>query len=74
MRRRAAWLVVTDATEIDATEQAFATALLSRSAKLAQTVTLARAFRTMVREQRAGELDEWLLATDGTAMGALPAA
>lgn len=67
-RRRAAWLVVADATEIDATEQAFVTALLSRSPKLAQTVALARAFRTMVRQQRAGELDEWLLATDGTAM------
>lgn len=50
------------------TEQAFVTALLSRSPKLAQTVALARAFRTMVREQRAGELDEWLLATDGAAM------
>lgn len=67
-RRRAAWLVVADETEIDATEQAFVTALLSRSPKLAQTVALARAFRTMVRQQRAGELDEWLLMTDGTAM------
>lgn len=57
-----------DETEIDVTEQAFVTALLSRSPKLAQTVALARAFRTMVRQQRAGELDEWLLATDGTAM------
>ncbi|WP_081506046.1 ISL3 family transposase [Azospirillum lipoferum] len=67
-RRRAAWLVVADETEIDATEQAFVTALLSRSAKLAQIVALARAFRTMVREQRAGELDGWLLAADGTAL------
>ncbi len=41
---------------------------VSRSPKLAQTVALARAFWTMVRQQRAGELDEWLLATDGTAM------
>ncbi len=67
-RRRAAWLVVADVTEIDATEQAFVTALLSCSSNLAQTVALARAFRTMVRQQRAGELDERLLATDGTAM------
>ncbi|CAO3425258.1 Mobile element protein [Azospirillum doebereinerae] len=42
-RRRAAWPVVADATEIDGTEQAFVAALLSRSPKLAQTVALARA-------------------------------
>lgn len=61
-RRRAAWLVVADEAEIDATGHAFVAALLSRSPELVQTVPLARAFRTMVCEQRAGELDEWLLA------------
>lgn len=40
----------------------------SECLKLAQTVALARAFRTMVREQQAGELDGWLLAVDGTAL------
>jgi hypothetical protein len=35
---------------------------------MAGAIALARAFRTMVHQQQAGQLDEWLLATDGTAM------
>ena len=65
-RRRAAWLVIADEYEIDPTEQAFVSALIARSPELAQAITVARAFRAMVRAQRAGELDNWLLTADGT--------
>ena len=65
-RRRAAWLVIAEEHEVDATEQAFVSALIARSPELARTITVARAFRAMVRGQRAGELDNWLLTADGT--------
>nr|WP_244442550.1 ISL3 family transposase [Azospirillum lipoferum] len=65
-RRRAAWLVIADEHEVDPTEQAFVSALIARSPELARTITVARAFRAMVRGQRAGELDNWLLTADGT--------
>lgn len=65
-RRRAAWLVIADEHEIDPTEQAFVSALIARSPELARTITVARAFRAMVRGQRAGELNNWLLTADGT--------
>jgi len=67
-RRRAAWLVVADSAEIEATERAFVTALISRSSMLARTIELARTFRAMVRGQRAGELDGWLAAAADTAL------
>ena len=65
-RRRAAWLVIAEEHEVDATEQAFVSALIARSPELGRTITVARAFRAMVRGQRAGELDNWLLTADGT--------
>lgn len=67
-RRRAAWLVVAGDDAIEATEQAFVTALIVRSPKLAQIIELARAFRAMVRGQRADELDGWLEAATNTAL------
>ncbi|MDQ2102194.1 ISL3 family transposase [Azospirillum isscasi] len=65
-RRRAAWLVIADEQEIDPTEQAFVSALIARSPELGRTITVTRAFRAMVRGQRAGELDNWLLTAEGT--------
>ena len=65
-RRRAAWLVIANEQEIDPTEQAFVSALIARSPELGRTITVARAFRAMVRGQRAGELDNWLLTADST--------
>lgn len=65
-RRRAAWLVIADEQEIDPTEQAFVSALIARLPELGRTITVARAFRAMVRGQRAGELDNWLLTAEGT--------
>lgn len=50
-RRRAAWLVIANEREIDQTEQAFVSALIARSPELAQTITVARSFRAMVRGQ-----------------------
>lgn len=66
LRRRAAWLVIADEHEIDPTEQAFVSALVARSPELGRTITVAPAFRAMVRGHRAGELDNWLLTADGT--------
>ena len=67
-RRRAAWLVIANEHEIDTTEQAFVSALIARSPELAHVITVARAFRAMVRGQRAGELDGWLSTADGTGL------
>ena len=67
-QRRTAWLVVAGDDAIETTEQAFVTALIARSPKLARTIELARAFRAMVRGQRADELDGWLTAAADTAL------
>lgn len=67
-RRQAAWLVVASDDEIEATEQAFVTALIARAPKLAQTIELARTFRALVRGQRGDELDRWLAAAADTAL------
>ncbi|MGF7213217.1 transposase [Skermanella aerolata] len=55
--RRAAWLVVADADEIDEMEQRFVDALIAGSAELAHLIDLAREFRAMVREQQEERLD-----------------
>ncbi|CAO3429792.1 Mobile element protein [Azospirillum endophyticum] len=60
--------MIADEHAIDPTEQAFVSALIARSPKLARTITVTRAFRAMVRGQRAGGLDNWLLTADGTAL------
>jgi len=67
-RRRAAWFVVADHDEIDATERAFVAALITGTPKLARTIEVARAFRAMAREQRAADLDGWLAAAGETAL------
>ena len=66
--RRAAWLVVADADEIDDTTGKFVEALLAGSPDLAAVIALAREFRAMVRERRADGLDPWFAATEGTAL------
>ncbi|UEM20785.1 ISL3 family transposase (plasmid) [Skermanella mucosa] len=66
--RRAAWLVVADADEIDDTAGKFVEALLAGSPDLTAVIALAREFRTMVRERRADGLDPWLAAAQGTAL------
>ena len=65
--RRAAWLVVADPDEIDATERRFVDALIAGSAELAHLIALAREFRAMVREQQEERLDDWLVAAERTA-------
>jgi transposase len=65
--RRAAWLVV-DPDEIDGTERRFAEALVAGSADLARLITVAREFRTMVRQQQAERLDDWLTVAGETAL------
>ncbi len=67
-RRRAAWLVVADDGEIDATEQAFVAALIAGSPDLARTIEVARAFQAMVRGRRESDLDGWLAAASDTAL------
>jgi transposase len=65
--RRAAWLVVADADEIDGPERKFVEALIAGSAELAHLIALAREFRTMIREQQEERLDDWLVAAEKTA-------
>lgn len=67
-RRRAAWLVVADDDEIDATERAFAAALIAGAPKLTRTIEAARAFRAMVRGKQEDDLDGWLAAAGETAL------
>jgi transposase len=66
--RRAAWLVVADAGEIDDTEQKFVEALIAGSPELKSVIRLAREFRAMVRRKEAGNLDDWLTAAHETAL------
>jgi transposase len=66
--RRAAWLVVADADEIDGPERKFVDALIAGSAELAHLIALAREFRAMVREQQEERLDGWLVAAEETAL------
>ena len=65
--RRAAWLVVADADEIDETERRFVEALIAGSAELAHLIDLAREFRAMIRKQQEERLDDWLVAAEKTA-------
>ena len=65
--RRAAWLVVADADEIDETERRFVDALIAGSAELAHLIDLAREFRAMIRKQQEERLDDWLVAAEKTA-------
>jgi len=60
--------VVADIGEIDDTEQKFVEALIARSPELMSVITLARAFRAMVRRKEAGNLDDWLTAAQATAL------
>jgi transposase len=67
-KQRASWLVVAEPERLDANEQRFVDALLAGSPELGDLSGLARRFRTMVREQRADELDGWLAAAKGSAL------
>ena len=73
-RRRAAWLVVADDEEIDATERAFVAALIAGAPTLTRTIEAGQAFRAMVRDKQGGDLDGWLAATDERPWPALPKA
>jgi len=64
--RRAAWLVVADAGEIDDTARKFVDALLAGAPDLVPVILLARQFRAMVREKQADKLDQWLMAAQTT--------
>jgi transposase len=66
--RRAAWLVVADAGELDDTEQKFVDALIAGSPDLAPVIALARELRAMVRRKEAEKLDDWLTAAQATAL------
>jgi transposase len=66
--RRAAWLVVAEAGEIDDTERRFVEALLAGSPDPTPVIALAREFRAMVREKQAGKLDDGLAAAQETAL------
>lgn len=64
--RRAAWLVVANADEIDETERRFVDALIVGSTELAHLIDLAWEFRAMVRKQQEERLDDWLAAAEKT--------
>jgi transposase len=64
--RRAAWLVVADAGEIDDTARKFVNALLAGAPDLVPMIVLAREFRAMVRERQADKLDQWLMTAQAT--------
>jgi transposase len=66
--RRAAWLVVADAGEIDDTEQKFVEALIAGSPELRPVIALAREFRAMVRQKQVDRLDGWLTAAHEAAL------
>ena len=66
--RRAAWLVVAEAGELDDTERKFVDALITGAPPLVPVITLARAFRALVREKQADKLDDWLTAAQATAL------
>lgn len=53
---------------LDANQRRFVDALLAGSPELGNLSSLARRFRTMVREQRADELDGWLAAAKDPAL------
>ena len=67
-RQRASWLVVADSERLNATQQRFVDALLTRSPELAELVSLACRFRAMVREQKVDQLDGWLSSVKGSAL------
>ena len=66
--RTAAGLVVADPERMDAMEQRFVEALITRLPELDRLVRLAREFRAMVRQQQAGRLDGWLATVKGSAL------
>ena len=49
-RQRASWLVVAEPERLDDKERRFVATLLARSPELTDLASLARRFRTMVRE------------------------
>jgi transposase len=59
-RQRVAWLVVADRERLDAREQRFVDALMASSPELHHLISLAREFRTLVRQKEADRLDEWV--------------
>jgi transposase len=64
--RRAVWLVVADADEIDDIARRFVDALLAGAPDLVPMILLAREFRAMVREKQADKLDQCLMAAQAT--------
>jgi hypothetical protein len=54
-----AWLVVADRERLDAREQLFVDALMASSPELSHLISLAREFRTFVRQKEADRLDAW---------------
>ena len=67
-KQRASWLLVAEPERLDANEQRFVETLLAGSPELENLSDLARRFRTMVRGQRADELDRWLATAAGSAL------
>jgi transposase len=63
-----AWLVVADRERLDAKEQQFVGALMARSPELSHLISLAREFRTLVRQKAADRLDEWVATARGSAL------
>jgi transposase len=67
-RQRVAWLVVADRERLDAREQRFVDALMASSPELSHLISLAREFRTFVRQKEADRLDEWVATARGSAL------
>jgi transposase len=67
-RQRVAWLAVADREWLDAREQRFVDALMASSPELGHLISLAREFRTVVRQKEGGRLDEWVAAARGSAL------
>jgi len=63
-----AWLVVADRERLDAKEQRFVDALMASSPELGHLISLAREFRTFVRQKEADLLDEWVATARGSAL------
>ena len=63
-----AWLVVADRERLDAKEQRFVDALMARSPELGRLISLAREFRTLVRQKEPDRLDEWVATARGSAL------
>ena len=62
--RKAARMLMSEPDKLDEEERRFTTTLLELSPPIAQAVSLARAFSTMIKQGLAGQLDDWISAAE----------